>query len=74
MNQLDWMITQALKDAASLDDCARVLEHLLSGGYSIWTDDSIYRRVSGVYASTSTPTKPHPRTSMSRRLTSMRSS
>lgn len=36
------MLEQRLRDAGSLEDAAVVLGHLLSGGYSVWSDGSLY--------------------------------
>jgi hypothetical protein len=41
MNPYD-EIERRIRDAQSLTDAAAVLEELLSGGYSVWTDGSLY--------------------------------
>lgn len=36
------LIEKGIAEASSLKDSLNVLEHLLSGGYSVWTDGSLY--------------------------------
>ena len=36
------LLETELKGAAVLEDSVKVLEHLLSGGYAVWTDGTLY--------------------------------
>jgi Domain of unknown function (DUF4160) len=39
---LDQQVSAAIQRAADLDELAHVLQRLLSGGYSVWTDGTLY--------------------------------